>query len=169
MTHRGGMLASIASAFKTVATALILSAGTNGLAAADNDIVYGEGDDYLNGGTGADYMEGGAARDTYVIDSEDDVVVEAAASDLPQLARLDGMAGMDAPAMQAMAADADIDTITSQISYALGKGSEDLVLAFCLKSRTECHARLADSNLRSKRRPGARHPAAKRRANGDWL
>ena len=48
----------------------------NGL--AGNDILRGlDGDDILDGGTGSDRMEGGAGYDLYIVDSVNDVVVEA--------------------------------------------------------------------------------------------
>jgi Ca2+-binding RTX toxin-like protein len=55
--------------------------------AGDDTLRGGEGDDLLEGGTGNDYLDGGAGNDTmagsvgddtYVVDSETDVVIEAA-------------------------------------------------------------------------------------------
>lgn len=90
------------------------------------DTLYGgAGNDYLDGGEGADYMDGGAGSDTYVVDSEDDVVVEAAAppgGDAPMTASL------AMTAMAPMTAGEDIDTIEAHISYTLGEGFELLTL-----------------------------------------
>ncbi|WP_276307456.1 calcium-binding protein [Thiopseudomonas denitrificans] len=44
-----------------------------------NDTLYGgAGDDLLDGGEGADFMAGGTGDDTYIVDDENDVVVEEA-------------------------------------------------------------------------------------------
>jgi Ca2+-binding RTX toxin-like protein len=55
-------------------------------AGSGNDIVYaglgndeiygGGGDDYIDGGTGADIMMGGPGNDRYIVDNENDLVVE---------------------------------------------------------------------------------------------
>ncbi|MEE1658363.1 calcium-binding protein [Microvirga sp. CF3062] len=45
----------------------------------DDDLLGGDGSDLLDGGTGNDEMTGGAGNDTYVVDSVDDEVTEAAA------------------------------------------------------------------------------------------
>ena len=44
-----------------------------------DNVLFGEGgDDTLDGGAGADYMDGGTGNDVFIVDSEKDVVVEAA-------------------------------------------------------------------------------------------
>lgn len=43
-----------------------------------DDLVGGEGNDFLDGGTGNDDMAGGVGNDTYVVDSVDDAITEAA-------------------------------------------------------------------------------------------
>jgi trimeric autotransporter adhesin len=51
-----------------------------------NDVLYGDaGNDLLDGGTGADRMEGGIGNDTYVVDDNGDLVVEAAAAGTDQV------------------------------------------------------------------------------------
>ena len=60
-----------------------------------NDLILGgDGDDWLDGGSNNDIMQGGKGDDTYVVDSVDDVVIEHA--------------------------DEGIDTVESNVSYALG-------------------------------------------------
>jgi Ca2+-binding RTX toxin-like protein len=44
---------------------------------ASNSLFGGFGDDLLDGGAGSDRMEGGAGNDLYIVDSVNDVVVEA--------------------------------------------------------------------------------------------
>ena len=46
-------------------------------AGKDNDEIYGGGgDDYIDGGSGADIMMGGPGNDRYIVDNENDLVVE---------------------------------------------------------------------------------------------
>ncbi len=90
------------------------------------DVLYGgDGDDYLDGGQGADYMDGGAGSDTYVIDSENDVVVEAAS---PTGGGSPMTASLALTAMTPMTSGDDIDAIQAHISYTLGDGFEQLTL-----------------------------------------
>ena len=42
----------------------------------DDEIYGGGGDDYIDGGTGADIMMGGPGNDRYIVDNENDLVVE---------------------------------------------------------------------------------------------
>ena len=44
--------------------------------AAANVLYGGDGDDILNGGGAGDMLVGGAGNDTYIVDSEDDLIVE---------------------------------------------------------------------------------------------
>lgn len=48
----------------------------NGGAGDDRLTTTGDGDNVLNGGAGADHMSGGLGDDTYIVDHEDDQVVE---------------------------------------------------------------------------------------------
>lgn len=88
-----------------------LLTGTNqddtirGLAGEDT-LIGLDGNDSLDGGSGADLMEGGLGNDTYVVDSDLDVVVEAR--------------------------DAGIDTVRSAITFTLGANLENLVLTGAL-------------------------------------
>ncbi|WP_447731081.1 calcium-binding protein [Pseudoxanthomonas suwonensis] len=60
-------------------TLIGLEGGDNLFGGAGDDVLDGgAGDDYLDGGTGADLLTGGLGNDNYVVDHEDDVVVEAA-------------------------------------------------------------------------------------------
>jgi RTX calcium-binding nonapeptide repeat (4 copies) len=65
----------------------------------------GNGNDTLDGGTGDDYLQGGTGNDTYVVDSTSDFVDEFSST----LA-------------------AEIDTVLSSITFALGDNVERLVL-----------------------------------------
>jgi len=68
-----------------------------------NDSLYGdEGSDWLYGGTGADAMYGGTGNDTYVVDNEDDAIIE----------KIDG----------------GIDLVYSSVTYALSDNIEKLIL-----------------------------------------
>ena len=82
-------IAAINGTGNTLANTLTGNAGANVLdgaggndalfgGAADDDLLGGDGNDLLDGGTGNDEMSGGAGNDTYVVDSVDDVVTEAA-------------------------------------------------------------------------------------------
>jgi Ca2+-binding RTX toxin-like protein len=42
----------------------------------DNGIIGNSGDNVLDGGAGADFLDGGAGNDTYIVDDEEDVVIE---------------------------------------------------------------------------------------------
>ena len=67
----------------TSADILTGSVGNDSLFGSDgNDILYGagNGNDTLNGGTGNDTMIGGIGNDYFYVDSNSDIVVEAAAS-----------------------------------------------------------------------------------------
>jgi VCBS repeat-containing protein len=68
----------------------------------NNTLMGMEGNDTLDGGAGADVMDGGLGDDTYVVDSTDDVVMEAA--------------------------NAGNDTIQSSVSYTLSGHVESLTL-----------------------------------------
>jgi Ca2+-binding RTX toxin-like protein len=88
----------------------------------DDILLGGTGNDYMEGGTGADYMEGGAGDDTYVVDSEGDVIVEADVAD-----------GTSAPAstlaLLALTALApSIDNVQSSVTYTLGVNLDNLTL-----------------------------------------
>ncbi|TAH10599.1 MAG: hypothetical protein EAZ11_11760, partial [Curvibacter sp.] len=78
----------------------------------DDVLIGGNGNDYLDGGTGADYLEGGAGDDTYVIDSDGDVIVE---TDLP----LVNGVPLGVPS---------IDGVESSVAYTLGNNLENLTL-----------------------------------------
>jgi Ca2+-binding RTX toxin-like protein len=67
-------------AFSTAATRLIGNAGSNRLVGnAGDDVLEGRGgDDVLEGRGGTDTMIGGAGNDLYVIEEQDDVIVETA-------------------------------------------------------------------------------------------
>lgn len=43
----------------------------------NDTLIGGAGNDHLDGGTGADYMDGGTGNNTYVVDNEGDVVLDA--------------------------------------------------------------------------------------------
>ena len=60
---------------------IVAGNGNNKLVGAGgDDVLIGNfGDDTLNGGGGADTMNGGSSNDVYIVDSLDDVIVEAAA------------------------------------------------------------------------------------------
>jgi trimeric autotransporter adhesin len=68
----------------------------------DNTIVGSKGNDSLNGGLGNDTMSGGLGNDSYIVDSVDDVVTEAAA--------------------------AGTDKVFSSVSYTLGATVENMEL-----------------------------------------
>jgi Ca2+-binding RTX toxin-like protein len=71
---------------------------------AGNDSLFGgAGNDRLNGGIGADIMSGGLGNDTYIVDNIGDVVADLSVS-------------------------GGIDTVESNISYALGANIENLAL-----------------------------------------
>ena len=71
---------------------------------AGNDSLFGgAGNDLLNGGIGADAMSGGLGNDTYIVDNLGDVVTDLSVS-------------------------GGIDTVQSNISYALGATVENLAL-----------------------------------------
>ncbi|QGY78868.1 calcium-binding protein [Xanthomonas hyacinthi] len=70
--------------------------------AGNDSLTGGGGHDHLDGGAGADYMAGGTGDDLYDVDGADDVVVEATG--------------------------AGVDTIRSQVSYALPEHVETLEL-----------------------------------------
>ncbi|CAN7295177.1 family 16 glycosylhydrolase [Phenylobacterium sp. LjRoot225] len=67
-----------------------------------NNLTGGDGADTLNGGAGNDRLVGGGGNDTYVLGSETDVVVEAAGQ--------------------------GVDTVTTNLTYALGAHVENLTL-----------------------------------------
>ncbi|WP_048441015.1 calcium-binding protein [Caenimonas sp. SL110] len=83
-----------------------------------DSIIGGEGADYLDGGTGVDTMAGGSGDDEYVVDDEDDVVVEG-----------DGSApdGEDAPLASSIGGG--IDTVIASVNITLANFVENLVLA----------------------------------------
>jgi serralysin len=70
--------------------------------AGDDTLVGNAGNDSLDGGVGDDFMSGGIGNDTYIIDSYEDRIIEAASE--------------------------GIDTVKSSISYALGNNLENLTL-----------------------------------------
>jgi Ca2+-binding RTX toxin-like protein len=78
--------------------------GANILSGLDgNDTLLANGgNDRLDGGTGSDVMQGGAGDDTYVVESDGDLVIEAAGS--------------------------GIDTVESGITYTLTDNVENLIL-----------------------------------------
>uniref|UniRef100_A4XQ73 Hemolysin-type calcium-binding region n=1 Tax=Ectopseudomonas mendocina (strain ymp) TaxID=399739 RepID=A4XQ73_ECTM1 len=67
-----------------------------------NLLIGNDGNNILDGGTGADRMEGGKGNDTYIVDHEDDVVVE------------NDKEG--------------IDTVKASVTYTLGDNVENLIL-----------------------------------------
>uniref|UniRef100_A4XQ74 Hemolysin-type calcium-binding region n=1 Tax=Ectopseudomonas mendocina (strain ymp) TaxID=399739 RepID=A4XQ74_ECTM1 len=67
-----------------------------------NLLIGNDGNNILDGGTGADRMEGGKGNDTYIVDHEDDVVVE------------NDKEG--------------IDTVKASVTYTLGANVENLIL-----------------------------------------
>ncbi|HEX8257806.1 MAG TPA: calcium-binding protein [Allosphingosinicella sp.] len=80
-------------------------------AAGGNDVLSGgEGNDILDGGAGADRMSGGLGDDSYAVDLGTDRATEAA--------------------------DAGIDTVTSQVDFRLGANVEHLILAGTARSGT---------------------------------
>ncbi|MBC7377662.1 MAG: putative Ig domain-containing protein, partial [Burkholderiaceae bacterium] len=86
-------------------------------------LIGGAGNDTLDGGAGADVLEGGAGSDYYVIDSENDVIIEAA--DAPQPAT----SGLTARSLVAAASSVQArDAVEASFSYTLGSNLEDLLL-----------------------------------------
>lgn len=105
--------------------------------AGEDVLLGGDGDDLLDGGSGADYMAGGLGSDSYVIDHENDIVVEieetpavlqkvgaAGAASLPAVAAASTDAAM--PDMAALAAPTASGTVVNavfaSVSYTLGTG-----------------------------------------------
>ncbi|MGI9212859.1 MAG: cadherin-like domain-containing protein [Methylococcaceae bacterium] len=81
------------------------NAGNNVLngGAGKDTLVGGAGDDTLDGGTSADRLEGGTGSDTYLINSQDDTIIETAKG-------------------------GDADEVRSSVSYVLGDNLEILTL-----------------------------------------
>lgn len=97
-------VADLAGSGNTVNNALDGNAGNNLLSGGEGDDVLtgNAGNDVLNGGLGADQMSGGVGNDTYVVDSDSDLVAE--------------MSG------------AGTDTVLASINYTLGDQVENLTL-----------------------------------------
>ena len=102
LTLSGG--ASIGGAGNELDNVITGNNGHNLLSGLDgNDVLVGNGgNDTLDGGSGADLMQGGIGDDTYVVEQDGDMVVEAA--------------------------DAGNDTVRSSIDYTLVDNVENLVL-----------------------------------------
>lgn len=98
----------------------------------------GEGDDYLDGGTGADYLVGGAGNDTYVIDSEDDVIVESAQDVGASPNTLTNLSnGLSSQTINSIGLNSinsiipntkEINSVAASISYTLGANLDNLEL-----------------------------------------
>jgi Ca2+-binding RTX toxin-like protein len=96
---------------------------------SDDDLIFGEGgddtltgfsgDDTLDGGLGADRMEGGGGNDTYLVDDENDEVVETSNDDNASLLALAGIAN---------AIEGITDTVIAAINYSLATFVENLTL-----------------------------------------
>lgn len=97
--------ADISGTGNTLANLIIGNSGNNLLEGeGGNDELQGDdGNDTLDGGSGFDTMEGGNGSDTYIIDSANDVIIEAAG--------------------------AGTDTVISAISYSLTANFENLTLS----------------------------------------
>jgi len=80
----------------------------------------GSGNDLLDGGSGADTMRGGSGDDVYVVDSEQDLVIELEAESI-------GAAWRRLPLEDSIGAG--VDKVVASISYTLGNFVENLTLA----------------------------------------
>ncbi|WP_048441016.1 hypothetical protein [Caenimonas sp. SL110] len=87
-----------------------------------DSLVGGGGIDLLDGGTGADHMSGGTGDDTYIVDSEDDVVIETEGPDARPMPGVEPQVGIGS----------GIDTIIASVSYAITDGVENLILSGAL-------------------------------------
>lgn len=79
--------------------------------AGDDTLEGGSGNDTLAGGAGADRLVGGAGSDTYLVDSQDDVIIEASPG-----------------ASISLATFGDRDTVLASAGYRLDAHVEDLIL-----------------------------------------
>jgi trimeric autotransporter adhesin len=69
---------------------------------ANNLLEAGDGNDTLSGGSGADSLSGGLGNDTYIVDNADDIIIEAA--------------------------ETDVDSVYASATYTLGDNLEKLTL-----------------------------------------